>query len=161
MYITQTHQERLGHLAAAWWKQSGRSLEAAAVRFPTHQFLQQPLNKADGSLHAACPPAAVLAQLPPTYSPVHQKISKGYTPSLRELLPRHLPQQSEVPCIPLKGACRQAAHEGVVEHRWWCRRTATPHSRPSKTDIRVTQPRSQGSILGLRVEETEKDAQEL
>src|SRR4029434_3990113 len=41
MYITQTHQERLGHLAAAWWKQSGRSLEAAAVRFPTHQFLQQ------------------------------------------------------------------------------------------------------------------------
>ena len=45
MYITQTHQERLGHLAAAWWKQSGRSLEAAAVRFPTHQFLQQPVRK--------------------------------------------------------------------------------------------------------------------
>src|SRR4029434_4275716 len=41
MYIPQTHQERLGHLAAAWWKQSERSLEAAAVRFPTHQFLQQ------------------------------------------------------------------------------------------------------------------------
>src|SRR4029434_376703 len=86
MYITQTHQERLGHLAAAWWKQSGRSLEAAAVRFSTPQFMQQPLNKADVGLHAACPPAAVLAQLPPTYSPVHQKISKGKHPFLPELL---------------------------------------------------------------------------
>src|SRR4029434_641331 len=97
MYITQTHQERLGHLAAAWWKQSGRSLEAAAVRFPTHQFLQQPLNKADGGLHAACPPAAVLAQLPPSYSPVHQELSHVSHPFLPELLPRHLPQQTRSP----------------------------------------------------------------
>src|SRR4029434_2903396 len=41
---------------------------------------------------------------------------RASTPScLPELLPRHLPQQSEVPCIPLKCACRQAAHEVTME----------------------------------------------
>ena len=79
------------------------------------QFLQQPLNEADGGLLAACPPATVLAQLILSDPGIHRRITQGWHTLLPELLFLCPPQQREVPCVPLKYAGRETAHEGGVE----------------------------------------------
>ena len=81
------------------------------------QFLQQPPDEAGGGggLLAMRPPAAVLAKLPLADCCVHRSIRQGWHTLLLELLSLCPPQQREVPCIPLKYAGRQTAHESGVE----------------------------------------------